>query len=109
MNRATDDFNIFMEETKEIGPSFMRFVMKLSKEGSLDAKTQELAYLAVLSALQMTSGIPFHVGHAKECGASLEEVKSAILVGMPLVGLRVIESLAIAIKSYPVTDNKEMS
>jgi alkylhydroperoxidase/carboxymuconolactone decarboxylase family protein YurZ len=104
MKQVSDDFQKFMEESNGAGPAFMEFVMKLSNASALDAKTHELAYLAVLSALQMTGGIPYHAKQAKETGASLEEVKSAVLVSMPLVGLRVSESLAAAIESYEMTD-----
>jgi alkylhydroperoxidase/carboxymuconolactone decarboxylase family protein YurZ len=100
MKQVTNDFQIFMEESNGVGPAFMEFVMKLGGTGALGDKTHELAYIGVLAALSMASGIPFHVKHAKELGASLEEVKSAVLVGMPLVGLRVSDSFAAAIKSY---------
>lgn len=100
MKQVTNDFKVFMEESNGVGQAFMGFVMKLAEAGGLDAKTHELAYISVLAALQMTGGIAFHVKQAKEHGASLEEVKSAVLVGMPLVGLRVSESFAAAIISY---------
>lgn len=105
MKQVTNDFQIFMEESNGVGPAFMGFVIKLSEAGALDAKTHELAYISVLSALQMSSGISFHVKQAKELGASLEEVKSAVLIGMPLVGLRVSDSFAAAINSYEEENN----
>ena len=100
MNKVTDDFQVFMEESNGVAPAFMEFVMKMSKASALEAKTHELAYISVLAVLQMTGGIPFHVKHAKELGATLEEVKSAVLVGMPLVGLRVSEAFTAAINSF---------
>lgn len=100
MKQVTNDFQIFMEESNGAGQAFMGFIMKLAESGALDAKTHELAYIAVLAALQMTGGIPYHVKQAKELGASLEEVKSAVLVGMPLVGIRIAESFAVSIESY---------
>jgi alkylhydroperoxidase/carboxymuconolactone decarboxylase family protein YurZ len=48
----------------------------------------------------MSGGLPFHVAHAKELGATLEEVKSAVFVGLPLVGICLTEAFAQAIKSY---------
>lgn len=100
MKQVTNDFELFMKESAGVGPAFMDSVTKLSKASALDAKTHELAYIAVLSALQMTKGLDFHVKHARELGASLEEVKSAALVGMPLIGLRVSEAFAQAIESF---------
>lgn len=100
MKKVTNDFQIFMEQSDGVGQAFMASVMKMAEESALDAKTHELAYIAVLSAMQISGGLPFHVKQAKELGATLEEVKSAALVGMPLVGLRISESFAAAIASY---------
>jgi alkylhydroperoxidase/carboxymuconolactone decarboxylase family protein YurZ len=66
---------------------------------ALDAKTRALAYLAVLAALRMESGIPFHVVHAKQAGASREEVVSAILVGLPAAGHAVTQILPAALRA----------
>ena len=59
-----------------------------------------LAYLAVLAALRLESGIPFHVQAVKQLGPSREEVISAILVGLPAVGHGLTQALPIAITAY---------
>lgn len=100
MKNVTNGFQLFMEESNGVGKTFMDSIMKTSEISALDAKTQELAYISVLAALQVEGGLPFHVMHAKELGASLEEVKSAVLIGLPLIGIRVTEAFAIAIDSY---------
>ncbi len=100
MKKVTNDFMMFMEESNGVGQAFMGTVSKLSEASALDAKTQELAYISVLAALQMIKGLDFHVKQAKEHGATLEEVKSAVLVGLPLVGLRVSEAFAAAVEAY---------
>ena len=104
MKKVTNDFRMFMEESNGVGQAFMSTVMKISEVSALDPKTHELAYLSVLAALQMVSGLPFHVKQAKELGASIEEVKSAILVAMPLVGLKISAPFATAIISYNAED-----
>jgi len=104
MKNVTNDFKIFMEESNGVGPAFMSTVMKISEVSALDQKNHELAYLSVLAVLQMESGLLFHVKQAKTLGASLEEVKSAILVGMPLVGLKISSPFATAINSYNAED-----
>ncbi|GGF88277.1 hypothetical protein GCM10010912_36940 [Paenibacillus albidus] len=48
----------------------------------------------------MNSGIPFHVKSARSHGATREEVKSAVLVGLREEGLAVTEAFAIAMRSY---------
>jgi alkylhydroperoxidase/carboxymuconolactone decarboxylase family protein YurZ len=42
----------------------------LREASSLDRRTSALAYLAVLAALRLDSGVPFHVKLAKQAGAS---------------------------------------
>lgn len=100
MKNVTNDFQVFMEQADGVGQAFMGAIMKLSEVSALDKKSHELAYIAVLTAMEMENGIAFHVKQAKEWGATLEEVKSAALVGMPLVGLRVTQGFAKAIESY---------
>ncbi len=83
-------FQTFFKETPEYSKAWMEAVEKLDAANALDKKTKALAYLAVLAASGLVSGIPFHVQHAKSLEASREEVIGAILVGLPAVGHRVI-------------------
>ena len=78
----------------------METVKSLDAASKLDKKTEELAYIAVLAALRLESGLPFHVKMAKKCGATREEIISTILVGLPAAGNAVIGSLLIAIEAY---------
>ena len=78
-------------------------VGSLGQATALDSKTSALAYLAVLAALRLESGIPFHVQAAKQAGASREEVISAILVGLPAAGHCVTQVLPAAIAAFDAT------
>jgi alkylhydroperoxidase/carboxymuconolactone decarboxylase family protein YurZ len=75
-------------------------VEKLQAASALDKKTGHLAYLAVLAALRLESGVPFHMKLARAAGASRAEVISAILVGLPAAGLGVTQVLPAAIQAY---------
>ena len=72
----------------------------LGQASALDAKSSALAYLAVLAALRLESGIPFHVKAAKAVGTSREEIVSAILIGLPAAGHVVTQALPAAITSF---------
>jgi alkylhydroperoxidase/carboxymuconolactone decarboxylase family protein YurZ len=96
----SDSFKSFMTEAPDHAKAWGEMVQALGVVNALDSKTGELAYLAVLSALNRTSGIPFHVLCARGAGASREEVISAILVGLPAAGHVVTQSLPVAIESY---------
>lgn len=93
-------FQAFMAEAPEHAQAWGAMVRGLSQASCLDEKTAALAYLAVLAALDMTSGIPFHVQAAKRVGATREEVISAVLVGLPAAGHRVTRALPSAIAAY---------
>ena len=78
----------------------MQAVEGLGAASALDAKTSALAYLAVLAALRLDSGVPFHVVVAKGAGATRAEVASAVLVGLPAAGNAVTQCLPAALAAY---------
>lgn len=102
MNKSviSNAFQTFMSEAPEQANAWMETVQKLDTASKLDKKTEELAYIAVLAAVRLESGIPFHVKHAKELGASREEIISSILVGLPAVGNVVVQALPIALSAF---------
>jgi len=93
----SDAFKAFATATPEHAKAWMELTKSLAEASALDAKTGELAYLAVLAALGRTSGIPFHADQAVREGASKEEILSAILVGLPAAGHIVSQSLPAAL------------
>ena len=99
-NLVSDAFQVFMQEAPQHARAWMSAVRNLGDASALDRKTESLAYLAVLSALRLESGIPFHVAIAKEAGASRDDVISAILVGLPAAGNVVVRALPVAIQAY---------
>ncbi len=93
-------FQAFMSEAPRHAQAWGTMVQGLASASALDGKTAALAYLAVLAALRLESGIPFHVQAARQAGASREEVISAILIGLPAAGLGVTQVLLTAIAAY---------
>ena len=96
----SDAFHTFMSEAAEHAQAWMGAVRGLDDASALDKKTEELAYVAVLAALRLESGVPLHVQLAKEAGASRDEVISAVLVGLPAAGQGVTQVLPTAIATY---------
>jgi alkylhydroperoxidase/carboxymuconolactone decarboxylase family protein YurZ len=97
---VSNAFQVFMTEAPNHAKAWMTAVQGLDKACALDKKTEELAYLSVLAALRMESGVPFHVQSAKQAGASRDEIISAVLVGLPAAGLGVIHVLPAAIAAF---------
>jgi alkylhydroperoxidase/carboxymuconolactone decarboxylase family protein YurZ len=96
----SNSFKVFMEEAPEYSAIWMETIQRLDSVSSLDKKTEEIAYISILAAVGLESGIPFHVKSAKRSGATRDEIKSAILLGLPAVGNTVIKALPIALEAY---------
>lgn len=97
---VSNAFQTFMREAPQHAQAWGGMVQGLANASALDKKTSALAYLAVLAALNLESGIPFHVQSAKQAGASREEVISAVLVGLPAAGHGVTRVLPAAVAAY---------
>ncbi|MDE3056538.1 MAG: carboxymuconolactone decarboxylase family protein [Bacteroidota bacterium] len=93
-------FQTFLDQAPKHSQAWMSAVQGLDKASALDKKAEELAYLAVLAAMRMESGVPFHAQSAKQAGATREEIISAILIGLPAAGQVVIQSLPAALSAY---------
>lgn len=93
-------FQVFITDAPRHAQAWGGMVQSLASASAMDGKTAALAYLAVLAALRLESGVPFHVQQAKQRGASRDEAISAILVGLPAAGHGVTQVLPTAIAAY---------
>lgn len=98
--KVSNAFEVFAREAPDVQKAWMEAVEKLDMASALDKKTEELAYIAVLAATKLESGLPFHVKMAKSNGATRDEIISSILVGLPAVGNKVIQALPIALAAF---------
>ncbi|HJT38615.1 MAG TPA: carboxymuconolactone decarboxylase family protein [Actinomycetota bacterium] len=93
-------FAAFRSDAPAHHKAWMDAASGLHAASVLDPKTEALAYLAVLAAVRMETGVPFHVKEAKRAGASRDEVISAILIGLPAVGHGLVQTLPAALAAY---------
>ena len=100
MSGVSEAFQAFLQSAPKHASAWTTAVQSLGAATALDKKTEHLAYLAVLAALRLESGVPFHVRLAKEAGASRDEVISALLVGLPAAGHGVTQVMPAAIRAY---------
>lgn len=98
--KVSNAFEAFFREAPQHAAAWMQAVKALEAASALDQKTSELAYLAVLAALRLEGGVPFHVKMAKAAGATREEVISALLIGLPAAGNQVVQVLPAALQAY---------
>jgi alkylhydroperoxidase/carboxymuconolactone decarboxylase family protein YurZ len=98
--RVSEAFEAFLREAPDHADAWMAAIRALDTASALDEKCKHLAYLAVLAALRLENGVPFHVHLAKRAGASRAEVIGAILVGLPAAGITVTQCLPAALAAY---------
>jgi alkylhydroperoxidase/carboxymuconolactone decarboxylase family protein YurZ len=98
-------YQAFLSEAPKHAQVWMQAVQDLGGASALDKKTEALAYLAVLAALRLESGVPFHVMLAKNAGATRDEVISAVLVGLPAAGNTVVQALPAALRTFDQSDD----
>jgi len=99
-NKISNAFMAFSEKAPDHAAAWGEMVQKLSQANKLDQKTSALVYIGILAALDIENGIPYHVATAKKAGASLEEIISAVLIGLPPAGHKVTKALPIIIEAY---------
>ena len=93
-------FQVFGSEAPAHAAAWMDATFALERATALDPKTKDLAYIAVLAALRLESGIAFHVLQAKAHGASRDEVVSAVVLGLQPAGHGVTACLPAAVDAY---------
>ena len=93
-------FKAFLTESAEHAEAWRNAVEKLSNACRLDDRTECLANISLLASTGIDGGLPYQVKRAKQLGIAREEVISAILLGLPIVGNKVINSLPMALESY---------
>ena len=90
-------FQAFAHEAPDHAKAWGEMVQAMAKASALEPKTRDLCYLAMLAAIGLESGIPFHVKSAVASGASRQEIISAIVVGLLAAGNRVTQALPTAV------------
>ena len=87
---VSDSFRAFLKEAPQFSDPWMQAVEQLSGFSTPDDRTRQPAYLAVMAALGLTTGITFHAGLARKAGASGPDVITAILVDLPSAGITAV-------------------
>ncbi len=95
----------FQKEAPEVAKAFDGLITALKETTGLDAKTKQLVYIGIKSAMGDTTAIYYHVPMAKKLGATREEIKDAILITLTVCGLKgVATCLPTALEVYDKTN-----
>ncbi len=98
---SNNPLTIFEQEAPEAAKAFNQLVEALKNTTGLDAKTKQLIYIGIKSALGDSKAIYYHVAMAKEAGASRDEIVDTILITLTVCGLNgVANCLPVALSVY---------
>jgi alkylhydroperoxidase/carboxymuconolactone decarboxylase family protein YurZ len=93
--------DIFQKEAPEVAKAFDGLIEALKSTTGLDAKTKQLVYIGIKSAMGDTTAIYYHVAMAKKLGATREEIRDTILITLSVCGLKgVATCLPTALEVY---------
>jgi alkylhydroperoxidase/carboxymuconolactone decarboxylase family protein YurZ len=96
---------VFRQESPEVAAAFNGLIEALKNTTGLDAKTKQLVYIGIKSALGDTTAVYYHVPMAKKLGATRDEIKDTILITLTVCGLKGVAScLPLALEVYDKED-----
>lgn len=86
-------FERWAKENPELAEAYKHLHRTAVCPGNLDQKTKQLIYLAVLVTLRYAPAFKAHLPAAVKTGATVAEIREAIMVGLPASG--VVNTLAV--------------
>ncbi|HHT18299.1 MAG: carboxymuconolactone decarboxylase family protein [Euryarchaeota archaeon] len=103
MNKNSENdknpYQLFQEEFPELAGCFNDLVEAQRSLKGMDAKTKQLAVIAIHTANRNPMGVKLHVQMAKNQGATRDEILGAVMINLHLSGLsNVLECLPSAME-----------
>ncbi len=79
---------VFVDESPEVQKAYAGLIQSLIDMEGLDNKTKQLIYIGMKMVSDDERAIKMHVPMAKNAGATREEIKSTVLLGLSVIGLK---------------------
>jgi len=86
MSNLPQSFRRFQDEYTQVWQSYEDLGATIAGAGPLEKKLRELIKLGMAAANQTESGVHSHTHRALEAGATPDEVRHAILLGITTIG-----------------------
>ena len=91
----------FVDESPEIQKAYAGFIQSLIEDEGLDKKTKQLIYIGMKMIADDERAVKMHVPMAKAAGATRDEVKGTVLLGLSVIGLKAASKyLPLVLESY---------
>ena len=99
--KQENPLQIFADESPEIQKAYAGFIQSLINDKGLDNKTKQLIYIGMKMVADDERAVKMHVPMAKNAGATREEVKTAVLLGLSVIGMKAASKyLPLVLDSY---------
>ncbi len=86
MGNIPKHFTKFMETWPDVGRAYNSLGEATANAGPLDEKTRSLIKIGFSVGSRMESAVKSHARKARAAGATTDEIKHAVLLGMTTVG-----------------------
>ena len=98
---AENTLQLFVEEAPEIQKAYNEFIQSLIADKGLDNKTKQLIYIGMKMISDDERAVKMHVAFAKNAGATRDEVKSTVLLGLSVIGMKAVSKyLPVVLENY---------
>jgi alkylhydroperoxidase/carboxymuconolactone decarboxylase family protein YurZ len=95
---------LFAAEAPGVQQAYDGLIQSLIKLDGMDAKTKQLIYIGMKMIADDERAIQMHVVMAKKAGATRDEIKATILLGLSVIGIKAAAKfLPVALNSYDST------
>lgn len=92
---------IFAEEAPDVQQAYGAFIQSLIDMKGMDQKTKQLIYIGMKMITDDERAIQMHVAMAKKAGATRDEIKATIVLGLSVIGIKAAAKfLPVALNSY---------
>ncbi|MCF8373888.1 MAG: carboxymuconolactone decarboxylase family protein [Bacteroidales bacterium] len=99
--KSENPLQIFVDESPEVQKAYAGFIQSLIELKGLDAKTKQLIYIGMKMVTDDERAVRMHVPMAKNAGATRDEVKATVLLGLSVIGLKAASKfLPIVLECY---------
>lgn len=84
---VTSPFEVFAQTFPEVVESYRAMKKTYGEAGPLEEKTKQLIQVAIMVAINSESGTRDHAGFALDAGASVDELRQAVLMALGPAGM----------------------
>jgi len=91
----------FVDEAPEVQKAYAEFIKSLIADKGLDNKTKQLIYIGMKMIADDERAVKMHVPMAKNAGATRDEVKTTVLLGLSVIGMKAVSKyLPLVLESF---------